>query len=564
MGKKSLTKSTTKKKTAHSKKSEIAPKTDPKKKQAVAEPGKSAASSKKTKSAPKKKTIPVEKPSIAFLLQKEFGTWFPKAAYAPTPDEKIFTAPSFVDASNAAQMQKLKDLLNKEFDLDAIFNPPKAVPESQVQEKSSSEPVAFQAPCEPVKKEPIPISELLNRNFEAWQPERLFVPAPDTTEPNKFTAPPVIEISDPKEFERIKALLLKSIDLTAPETTDPGADQIVSQPDDQQQTSPETLCPQIPPESKDQAVAPTTDEAPALPPEQATAHPAPEETSTPQAIVERLESPPAFKEPPAPMPMEKIQETKTPSPSQETQKPSIKPESTPAAVKKEIPIPAIQTMTSAGAAPEKHPPASPSIFQTMLEKSQEIFDQGMIILTGCIGLFFAVILLASLINSGRYYLVPSEKGLEIWKGKFSPSGKQWMMTVPDVPFSEPLKKSYTKADALRPAFQHYLKQADELSSVKETPDFEAIKAQLQKAMAVAPTQEDRELALKRLNTIDFTFLMYKADVASRKKTPENIEKALEFLNEAKALDLDQTQQELLEKKINKLKPTSKSSHPSKE
>jgi len=434
MGKKSLTKSTTKKKTAAAKKSEptkkidTAKKSEPVKKQVAAPTAKPAAAPKKTKeSTPKKPTI-IEKPTIASLIQKDFGAWAPESKYTPQLDPaytKNFTAPPFIETSDPKEVERINGLLLKTIDLTVI----------EIEE----------------------------------------TPAPEKIKPTAEAKPPVVETPQPTAEPEIKKPAPESIQVKEEATQSPRA------------------------EIKEEAKVVETPKAPEKQPVQS----APKEVAPKQA---------------APKP----------------------PVSAP-------PAPAAKT-------PDKETDPSKPLAGTELKKTAQTFDRGLKLLTGCIAVFFALLVLASGINAGKYYLMPSESGLEIWKGKFSPSGKKLMISIPGIELKEPLKHSYTKEEALAPVFNNYLRQADELSAAKGTPDFEAIKDQLKNAADVAPTDNDRDMALKRLSAIDFTFLLYKANSASSKKTPESIEKALGFLNEAKALDLDNAQLETLEKKINELKP----------
>jgi hypothetical protein len=541
MGKKSLTKSTTKKKTTTLKKTDAAKKIDtPKKaestkKQAAAAPSKPVAPPKKTKPSAQKKPAASVKPSIESLIQKDFGTWAPASIYTPQLDPaylKNFTAPTFIDEANADKADRIRTLLAKEFDL-TVPDEPKVTPSAAPVEEQgpAAEPLQKtgieEEPAVPERKEPIPVSELLNIKFEDWLPPALFSPVPDEAYLNNFSAPLFIETSDPKEAARIEALLFKTIDLTVVEIVEPPALEKI----------------EIPARTQPAVAEPPPPVAPAETTEIKEPAPAP--------VI-------AKEEPVITTPVEKKEEIKPVQDIKPLEKPVMKPAPRESASQQEPPkasAPVTPAPSPAAKTPDKETEAATKAFAwAETKKPVETFDKGLNLFAGCIAVFFAFLFLASGINSGKYYLVPSEAGLEIWKGKFSPSGKQLMITVPGVELKDPLKPSYTKEEALAPAFNHYLRQADDLSAAKGAPDFEAIKVQLKNAVDVAPSENDRGMVLKRLSSIDFTFLLYKANTVSRKKTPENIEKALGFLNEAKTLDLDNAQLETLEKKINELKP----------
>jgi len=122
------------------------------------------------------------------------------------------------------------------------------------------------------------------------------------------------------------------------------------------------------------------------------------------------------------------------------------------------------------------------------------------------------------------------------------------MTVPDATLEEPVKSVYAKKEALVPAFNFYIGNAEALSEAKGLLDFKSIKTNLYKAIKFAPTSHHKKEAKKRLNKIDFMFLIYKADVAAGKNTVEGLEAALEDLSKAAALGAEKAQRELLDHK----------------
>jgi hypothetical protein len=154
MGKKSLTKSTTKK-SEPTKKIDTAKKSEPVKKQVAAPTAKPAASPKKAKASAPKKTAIIEKPTIASLIQKDFGAWTPEAKYTPQPDPaytKNFTAPPFIDEVNSTEADRIRSLLAKEFDLTLPDGPAETLIEAAPKEK---EPAAVEPVEQPeIKEEP--------------------------------------------------------------------------------------------------------------------------------------------------------------------------------------------------------------------------------------------------------------------------------------------------------------------------------------------------------------------------------------------------------------------------
>jgi hypothetical protein len=169
--------------------------------------------------------------------------------------------------------------------------------------------------------------------------------------------------------------------------------------------------------------------------------------------------------------------------------------------------------------------------------------------------FVALILLvigASWVNTGYYYLKPVGKDLQIYQGSFSPLGKNLLVTLPGVAAPKQIEDVYSAQEALVFAFQYYLKKADTLIDVQKTPDFDAIKTVLNQALQYAATDKMRTLAQKRLSFIDVMLLVYKSDAAAGKNTIEGVSAALSHLEKATKIVVDSGQKELVAKRVKSL------------
>ena len=139
---------------------------------------------------------------------------------------------------------------------------------------------------------------------------------------------------------------------------------------------------------------------------------------------------------------------------------------------------------------------------------------------------------ASMSNMGNYYLKPTDKALEIWRGKFAPKGQKLFMTLPGVRAPANIKPVYSKKDVYPLIFGHYVAQADALLAQKKMPDFGAIRTYLNKAAPFAVTPELKESVSARLRTLDLMVLLYKAEAAASARTRAGFEKALGYLASA--------------------------------
>ncbi len=165
------------------------------------------------------------------------------------------------------------------------------------------------------------------------------------------------------------------------------------------------------------------------------------------------------------------------------------------------------------------------------------------------GVIILLIVGASTINTGKFYLQEKGKALEIYQGRFAPMGEKLLLTLPDVPVPEPLQEIYTKKDIYPLAFNYYLDQADALLAAPGLPDFEGIKSQVEKALAFSATVEMRDIARARLDKIDRLILLYKADVAITRGNREALEAAGDYLKEADRLSAETVDEELIAVKL---------------
>ena len=155
---------------------------------------------------------------------------------------------------------------------------------------------------------------------------------------------------------------------------------------------------------------------------------------------------------------------------------------------------------------------------------------------------------ASYRNADKYYLKFEAGALEIWQGTFSPGGKKRILIMPGVQKPAEIQDVYSKEAVYPLAFNFYVSKADALMAVSGMPDFVGIKSYLNKALSFATTEEHRQTAHARINQIDRMILFYKADVAATKGTRSELEAALDYLDQAAALNPDEIETELIRKK----------------
>ncbi len=173
-----------------------------------------------------------------------------------------------------------------------------------------------------------------------------------------------------------------------------------------------------------------------------------------------------------------------------------------------------------------------------------------IIIFASIGLILLIALLVytSHLNTKKYFLRTSEGALEVWKGTFSPAGKTRLVIMPGVKPLESIKPVYSREEVYPLICTYYIDKSDALIHVPGMPDFIGIKTYLNRALTFATTDEHRRAAQIRLNRIDRVILYYKADVAAGTGSIASLEAAVDFLDQAAALEPDDIESELIEKK----------------
>ena len=181
-------------------------------------------------------------------------------------------------------------------------------------------------------------------------------------------------------------------------------------------------------------------------------------------------------------------------------------------------------------------------------KGNETMDKTTKILAAAVIGLLLLIGAASMSNMGNYYLKPTDKALEIWRGKFAPKGEKRFVELPGVKAPEGIKSVYTKEEVFPLAFGYYISQADDLLSKKKIPDFAAIKSYLDRASCFAVSQPLKEAIAARLTTLDLMVLMYKAEASATRKTEGDLKNALGYLQEAGLLALSDGQKALIAEK----------------
>jgi hypothetical protein len=195
------------------------------------------------------------------------------------------------------------------------------------------------------------------------------------------------------------------------------------------------------------------------------------------------------------------------------------------------------------------PPLPPSDSAIPAPATSEPLPAAVKYFFGGLAILIALIVMTSYQNMQKYYLVAQHGALEVWKGDFSPMGRKLVVIMPGVVSPIEPKEVYSRNDISPIVFKYYMDKADALLDVPGAPDFVDIKDYLKRASEYAFTDEMQTAVSSSVDSIDRTVLLYKADFAAARGTIEDLESAVQYLNQAAALSPDGPEANLIQQKI---------------
>jgi hypothetical protein len=504
MGKKSLIKSTSKKKKTTSKKKDTDKKSKPEKKTVTKQTSASQKAPAKKK-APAKEKVSEKKMSLKDLIFRKFEKQFAETVSAAETEKRTYSAPPIITASDDKEAARIKALLFKKFDLTSPPEKPRKVaeakepvekqrvkkpsPEKKTPEKADYKETAEEKKEPPVKEKPaetpieekepkkVDYKEIMARKFHKPLPDEMLVKVPERLEKKDYTAPPLISMEDEKEAARIKELLFKQFE--------------------------------IPPSSREPAVP---------------------ELEKPEAAPIEEETP------------------KTEIPVEASERPELQTE----AVKDQKIVPETDKIEKEKTEKEDKGPGMTVSYDEPPPTDTEVsdpMDKILKIVAAGVALIFLLIIGVSFNNQSKYYIKPVEDGIEVWKGRFAPMGEDILAKLEGVTPPENIKDVYEAQEVLPMIVSYHVERADTLLHVNVVPDLRAIKENLDKAQLFASSREDHLLIRSRLNLLEAAVLQYRANVAASRDTPEDLSLAIGFLSDSLRLDIDEQQKSLIQDRI---------------
>jgi hypothetical protein len=531
--KKAAAKSTEEKKKTTAKKKSTAKKTSVKK-TSTAKKTSAAKTSKKAPASKTKKSESVTKAKFTLkeLLERKFE--HPDdIVVEPAPKhltyDAIPDAPPFFNENDSKEKKRLKDLLMQTIDIKNI-PPPKPEP-----------------------KKNVPIAELIRQKYAVspkslWKPPQKDINIPDP--------PPFIDASDSEKQANIRSLLFQKISLKNIQSL------IEATEDKKSERTSEVR-------KKDRPALPVSEllknTYPAWPPQSV--------VSAPEKKQANIPDPPPFAEG-SPDTIRRIRELilkKIDLTDIPETVPTITEKETAKVVKKdsletlETKAPVIEEAlheekeSIPSEAPEEVPetdqpdelitPESDYSDYTLApDKDTQLMSNSLKCVFAGILVLFILLYMASSSNHKKYYLVDGKSGVELWQGSFSPMGKSHIITLMGMEIPDTEQDFYSESEIYPLICGFYLDQASEVLSQDNIPNLVQVREYLLLAHHFA-TEENQQKIQKRLNSIDFMMFVLRADMAIQKGSENELEKAREYIEEAKDLAEKNYQKDMIKNRL---------------
>ncbi len=170
---------------------------------------------------------------------------------------------------------------------------------------------------------------------------------------------------------------------------------------------------------------------------------------------------------------------------------------------------------------------------------------------GALACLIAILLMASLSNSNKFYFRQHDQMVDLWQGRFAPMGERLVASFSDPKIVEaiPEKVAHTKKQAFGILNDYFIKRSDEILNTGETPDLKTVKSYLTHASNYALSEVEQQDIRMRLDSIDLLGLLSKADLALSKGTLPDFEAASGYLAQAIHVASTDVQKDVLMKRL---------------
>jgi hypothetical protein len=149
---------------------------------------------------------------------------------------------------------------------------------------------------------------------------------------------------------------------------------------------------------------------------------------------------------------------------------------------------------------------------------EEPMDKTLKYAIGAFAFVIAMLVMASLSNSNKFYFKQNQQMIELWQGKFAPMGETRVASFSDAKILKglPEQRLYTKAQAFNAVSNYFIRRADEILNTGQIPDLKSAKSCLLQASRYAASESTRQAVQVRLKSIN----RVKDDLKTYIKSPE--------------------------------------------
>ena len=425
-----------------------------------------------------------------------------------------------------------------------------AKPKAKAAAKKAKAPAKAKAKKVAPRKGKVSIKELLSRRFETGGLDK-----PAAKSPYKAKAaakipksPPFVSGRSKKQVEQVRALLFRSFDLKeeapAKKAKAPKAKAKAPAKKAKTPAKPKAKAPA----KKAKAPAKAKAKAPAKKAKAKKAAPRKGKVSIKELLFRRFETG-VLDKPAAKSPYKAKAAAKIPKSPPFVSGPSEEVEQVRALLFRDFDLAALPEVEEIEeAAPVEEAFEAPVPPAAVLSKPKASAGFGVKLGLSGLAILMAIIIATSFSNRRSFFLKEVGGTVQVWQGKFAPTGSELILSLEGITLPNPIQDVYSKAQVYRLAFDHFQGKADELVYASMAPDFSKINNYLRQAAAYAPTGVERTMTQRRLDSMALLILFHRIDVALIKGTLPDLEAAKASLEKGAGLASSEYQRDLIAKR----------------
>jgi hypothetical protein len=167
----------------------------------------------------------------------------------------------------------------------------------------------------------------------------------------------------------------------------------------------------------------------------------------------------------------------------------------------------------------------------------------------CLAAIFLLIIVASISNMNKYYVVQKDEAVEIWQGRFAPMGTERIAVLTGAKVTLPEQPYYSRDEVGTLIVDNYVTRADAIMTAPGTPDLDDARDLLSQALPYAASSDMGDRVRSRLNRIDMAMLVLKADIKADTGTPEGLKAATGLLKKASKLAVQDADKQMIQSKL---------------